>query len=266
MRTDVKIGIAVGVFVLLVVVVWVVASRGTAKKPIDPPAVTKNDDADKDKGTVVRATPTPLPTPEPTPVSALPTPTPTPPVMGDRGGVPETHKVASGETLSSIATKYYGAAKHHKLIADANPGINPNNLALNTVLKLPAKPADAAVRTPGLILPGTPGAVTPVPADAQTHKIESGDTLTSISEKHYGSARFIGVIKSANSITDENRLSLGKTLIIPKLTDTMRAGTSTPAPALGGSTRTPAAGTASATRTPPTDGGSPRPDFSSRRL
>ena len=50
-----------------------------------------------------------------------------------------THTVAKGETLSSIARKYYGDSKLWKSIANANPKINPNSLAVGDKLTIPAK-------------------------------------------------------------------------------------------------------------------------------
>lgn len=50
-----------------------------------------------------------------------------------------THTVAKGETLSSIAKKYYGDSKLWKSIASANPKINPNSLAVGDKLTIPAK-------------------------------------------------------------------------------------------------------------------------------
>jgi nucleoid-associated protein YgaU len=52
-----------------------------------------------------------------------------------------THTVAKGETLSSIAKKYYGDSKLWKLIANANPKVNPNSISVGDKLSIPAKSA-----------------------------------------------------------------------------------------------------------------------------
>ena len=52
-----------------------------------------------------------------------------------------SHTVAKGETMSSIARKYFGDSKFWKAIAKANPKVDANNLAVGTKLSIPAKTA-----------------------------------------------------------------------------------------------------------------------------
>ena len=58
-------------------------------------------------------------------------------------GVLGRHTVKKGETLRSIARKYYGNAKYYKLIAEANKGKLPANLGVRVglVLDIPRMPA-----------------------------------------------------------------------------------------------------------------------------
>ena len=50
-----------------------------------------------------------------------------------------THVVAKGETLSSIARRYYGDSKYWKSILKANPKVKAETLAVGTKLSIPAK-------------------------------------------------------------------------------------------------------------------------------
>jgi nucleoid-associated protein YgaU len=50
-----------------------------------------------------------------------------------------THRVLSGETLSSIAIDYYNEAHKYSLIVDANPWIDPDRLQIGDVLLIPTK-------------------------------------------------------------------------------------------------------------------------------
>ncbi|NMC61596.1 MAG: LysM peptidoglycan-binding domain-containing protein, partial [SAR324 cluster bacterium] len=42
-----------------------------------------------------------------------------------------------GETLSLIAAWYTGDSKNWKTIADFNPGLNPNNISIRDIIKIP---------------------------------------------------------------------------------------------------------------------------------
>jgi len=50
-----------------------------------------------------------------------------------------SHVVAKGETLSSIARRYYGDSKYWKTLQNANPKIKAESLAVGTKLVIPAK-------------------------------------------------------------------------------------------------------------------------------
>jgi nucleoid-associated protein YgaU len=50
-----------------------------------------------------------------------------------------SHVVAKGETLSSIARRYYGDSKYWKSLQTANPKIKADSLAVGTKLVIPAK-------------------------------------------------------------------------------------------------------------------------------
>ena len=59
----------------------------------------------------------------------------------------------------------------------------------------------------------------PDPTSSQVYVVKSGDILSAISVKFYGSARYVNLIKKANSdiLPDANKLKPGMKLIIPKL-------------------------------------------------
>ncbi|QDU70758.1 LysM peptidoglycan-binding domain-containing protein [Mucisphaera calidilacus] len=49
----------------------------------------------------------------------------------------KTYEVKKGDTLSSISLEQYGTVRRWQEIAEANPGIDPNKMAIGTVLIIP---------------------------------------------------------------------------------------------------------------------------------
>jgi LysM repeat protein len=85
-------------------------------------------------------------------------------------GAVADHKIAKGESFSTLALKYGVSLK---AIVDANPNLTPTKLQIGDVVKIPAK-------TPAPDGAGT----TPVADAADTYTVKSGDVLGSIATKH----------------------------------------------------------------------------------
>ena len=67
--------------------------------------------------------------------------------------------------------------------------------------------------------PASDGNMPPDPTNSTVYEVKAGDTLSAISQKMYGNARFSNVIFKANGdiLKDPNKLRPGMKLIIPKL-------------------------------------------------
>jgi len=121
----------------------------------------------------------------------------------------QEHVVASGETLSAIALKYYGSANAWSILADANPGIDPDRLQIGQRLRVPpVAPRNAATESHQ--------------GRATIRRVASGDTLSSISEWAYGTPNHWKRIYDANRDvigSDPGRLRVGMSLRIPPATD-----------------------------------------------
>lgn len=124
--------------------------------------------------------------------------------MAAARGRQRTHTVASGETLGDIAQRYYGTRSKWKLIAEANPGIRPESLAVGQQLVIPEAPAAA-----------------PAPASARasggsrTYIVKPGDTLASIAASQLGHREAWKRIVEANPGIRPEALRVGQELIIP---------------------------------------------------
>jgi nucleoid-associated protein YgaU len=122
---------------------------------------------------------------------------------------PRKHKVQPGETLFSIARKYYGDSQKWRILLRANPGIDAAALPVGKVLSVPhraSSPGKKAGKT------STPG-----PWVERHHVIAQGDTLYSLARKYYnGDTSKWKHIKAANEL-DEDSLPVGKKIRIPPL-------------------------------------------------
>lgn len=131
-----------------------------------------------------------------------------------------THEVATGESFSSIARKYYGDANLFSLIQDANPNVDPARLNVGQVLQIPDRAAAEAER--GSIRrtsTADAGENEETTSDDGLHTVRSGETLSSIANKRFGRAALWEEIYELNRdvIGDSPaNLKVGMTLKLPK--------------------------------------------------
>jgi len=129
-----------------------------------------------------------------------------PPGTTDRGMV----RATAGDTFSSLAEAHLGSAKQWRILFLANAAVlkldDPRDLRPDMVLKLPS-----TTRVENLEPARRPA------ARARRHKVERGDTLTSISELLLGDGRHWRLIHKANrsKIPEPNNLRVGIQLDIP---------------------------------------------------
>lgn len=142
-------------------------------------------------------------------------------VTAPAAATPTDYTIASGDTFSSIATKFKVSVR---AIENANPGVDPKRLQVGQKIKIPP-PA------PATVLSTTGGAANPtVGGNGETiYTVVSGDTLITIGRKYHTTA---AAIRSYNSLTTDN-IKVGQKLKIPP------GSSATPAP---GSTAPPSSG------------------------
>ncbi|TCL67305.1 LysM peptidoglycan-binding domain-containing protein [Rhizobium sp. BK251] len=104
-----------------------------------------------------------------------------------------THTVAAGDTLSSIAQRFYGEAGLFGFIAASNGIVNPDEIIVGQILTLPEI--------------------------GRVHRVVVGDTLSEIAQTFYGDPGFFRIIASANAIRDPDHIEVGWVLSIPDRSD-----------------------------------------------
>ena len=123
-----------------------------------------------------------------------------PPIVPPVDAGPATeHKIAKGESFSTLAAKYHVSLKS---IVDANPNLVPTKLKIGDVVKVPAKSAAPAV---------APGTTTAAPDAADTYTVKSGDVLGSIATKH---GTGVKEIQKLNNMTT-TQIKVGQKLKLP---------------------------------------------------
>lgn len=120
------------------------------------------------------------------------------------------HTVQKDEYLVDISEKYYGTTTRWKLIADANPGVNPNRLLVGQKLVIP----DAGGSSGGSSA-GSSGSTASVAA-GDSYVIKSGDTLERIAQRTLGDGGKWRDIAKLNPGLDPTRLMVGQKITLPQ--------------------------------------------------
>jgi nucleoid-associated protein YgaU len=243
MRTDVKIGIAVGLLVAIVAVLYFVF----VPKPA-PVGETNKPEAEK-VNLVERAPETPasapstsgegeiiIPHPAETATSApafgatatsapavsssvLPTENVAPESVEPLkpAGEERVYVVKAGDAgFWAIAQEQYGDGKYWTLIKNANPGVESNALKAGMKLKLPA----LATADGGSAAAGTARSIPETPAGSRTYTVAAGDSgFWGIAQKEYGDGKYWTLIAEANPKVESSALRVGQKLVIPPLKD-----------------------------------------------
>jgi len=155
--------------------------------------------------------------PSPTPISNVP------PTEVSGSNAEKTHTVASGETFSSISKKYFGNEKSWRVIAKANPTVDPSALKVGTKLRIPASDktdtkAGSTTDTKAATKSSTTAGTTSGTASGDTHVVASGETLASIARKYYGNTKYWERLFKENRDVignDPAALKVGQKLKVP---------------------------------------------------
>ena len=132
-----------------------------------------------------------------------------------------THRVAAGETFSSIAQAYYGDSKYAGKIAKANPNVDARRLRPGMTIHLPGKgdAVETASTDSGATTHAKHGLVKVVADSTKEYVVRSGDNLYKISMRLYGrgdKADSIYQLNKEQMGSDAGRLKVGMVLKLPQ--------------------------------------------------
>ena len=146
----------------------------------------------------------------PLPVASLPPPPPATkaPLPVPKASEAVTHTVQPGDSFYTIARDHYGDPGKHKLIAKANPKLNPRKLKIGAKLVLPplSEQPTASTRRPREL--------------ANAYQVRPGDTLVEIARELFGSQKNFRDIYKVNLTRlpeGPDRLKVGQVLHLPDL-------------------------------------------------
>ncbi|MEM6393680.1 MAG: LysM peptidoglycan-binding domain-containing protein [Planctomycetota bacterium] len=118
------------------------------------------------------------------------TPSATPPANAPTA---RTYTVQPRDNFWVIAERLYDDPKYWSVIARANPTIDPTKIKPGDELRLPTRQQIAAFDASA-----EPPPVPTAPTGGRTYTVRPGDSLTAISQRVYGSARYFRRIHAAN--------------------------------------------------------------------
>ncbi len=151
--------------------------------------------------------------------------------------LPGNYTVKEGDTLFTIAQKYYEDGDRFTEIAQANNLNDVNEIVVGQVLRIPkAEAQEEAVASPSASL--EVAEATPVPAEQQpteelgtgggnntiwgpriegnTYTVVDGDWLSKIAGRAYGDIMAYEKIAKANNIINPDHIEPGQVLVIPR--------------------------------------------------
>lgn len=129
-----------------------------------------------------------------------------------------THTVVRGEIMQDIAQRYYGSTSMWSVIARANPRVDPLKLREGMTLRIPVDPKNIQ----GVVDNGDGSGDASDATQEQPvvdYIVQSGDSLSLIAQRFYGSARYADFIYESNrdTLRSKDAIRVGQTLKLPPL-------------------------------------------------
>ncbi len=126
--------------------------------------------------------------------------------------LPATYTVVSGDTLWSIAEKYYSSGYNYMDIVQTNNITDVTKLEVGQQLTIPV----AQIRQPLTINTNLQPTVTVSRIDGTSYTVVRGDNLWLISVRAYGDGFKWPEISKANNLVNPNLIHAGNVFVIPR--------------------------------------------------
>ncbi|MHC4561781.1 MAG: LysM peptidoglycan-binding domain-containing protein [Planctomycetota bacterium] len=126
------------------------------------------------------------------------------------------YEVVEGDAgFWGIAAKEYGHGKYGTLIAKANPGVDSTTLRPGQKIKIPPLPREPSTEE----IERERLASAPVGSRAYTVQADDSEGFWGISQKLYGTSRYVRLLEKANPGVEATRLRAGMVLVVPPRPD-----------------------------------------------
>ena len=128
--------------------------------------------------------------------------------------LPGKYTIKEGDTLFSIAQKYYGDGYKYTNIASANNLTDPNAIEKGQVITIPTLDSQPVIETVEATMENQTSWGAKIEANSYT--VAEGDWLSKIAGRAYGDIFSYDKIAKANNITNPNVIEPGMVLVIPR--------------------------------------------------
>ncbi len=130
------------------------------------------------------------------------------------------HVIQKGETLETISRAYFGSDSFADAIARANPTLSPPDLKAGREILVPIDPSNIRGRVLDTETTREALAHTESLAPVPEYVVQSGDSLSTIAKKVYGSSQHAEFIFEQNRdrLRNRNMVRVGMSLRVPSLT------------------------------------------------
>ncbi len=139
------------------------------------------------------------------------------PAGAAEAGAVDTHRVQSGDTLSSLAMLYYGSERYTRFLIDSNPHLtDPNRIRVGMVIKIPPRPLDDTLQRRATSAAESDS--TPATGGRRTYRVQPGDSFYAIArDVLHDTSRWKELFELNRELVkdDPTHLQVGQVLVLP---------------------------------------------------